>query len=112
MLNQMPLVPLFAMVKSSTVSSGTRSTGYSFEFTPTTDGRIDSGDTPQVIGEASWALAQACFPDEHLDGGKGHDKVDVLCKWNNHGIVFLCLLVSFILYLRYCLRQASSKGRW
>lgn len=37
------------------------------------------GDTPEVIGEASWLVGQACFPKEGLNGGKGHGQVDVLC---------------------------------
>jgi chitosanase len=39
-----------------------------------------SGDTPEVIGEASILMAQTCFPNEGLDGGKGHAPIDVLCK--------------------------------
>ncbi|EJD35897.1 hypothetical protein AURDEDRAFT_74830 [Auricularia subglabra TFB-10046 SS5] len=37
----------------------------------------EDGDNPQVIGEASILLAQTCFPNDHLDGGKGHEPVDV-----------------------------------
>lgn len=37
------------------------------------------GDTPQVIGEASWLLAQTCFPNDGLNGGKGHTPPDVTC---------------------------------
>ncbi|KZV82165.1 Chitosanase-domain-containing protein [Exidia glandulosa HHB12029] len=36
-----------------------------------------NGATPEVIGEASLMLAQTCFPNDGLDGGKGHDQVDV-----------------------------------
>ena len=36
-------------------------------------------DDPEVIGEVSILLGQTCFPDEGLDGGIGHDQVDVLC---------------------------------
>jgi chitosanase len=39
-----------------------------------------SGDTPEVIGEASLLMAQTCFPNEGLDGGTGHNTVDVLCE--------------------------------
>src|SRR5271156_6930648 len=38
-----------------------------------------NGNVPQVIGEASWLVGQACFPQDGLNGGKGHDSVDVLC---------------------------------
>jgi Fungal chitosanase of glycosyl hydrolase group 75 len=38
-----------------------------------------SGDTPEVIGEASILMAQTCFPNEGLDGGTGHTKANVLC---------------------------------
>jgi len=37
-----------------------------------------SGDNPEVIGEASILMAQTCFPNEGLDGGKGHSRADVL----------------------------------
>ena len=39
-----------------------------------------NGDKPEVIGEASLLMANTCFPDEHLDGGKGHDNLDVVCN--------------------------------
>lgn len=39
-----------------------------------------SGDNPEVIGEASILMAQTCFPNEALDGGKGHSTTNVLCK--------------------------------
>jgi len=38
-----------------------------------------NGDVPEVIGEASWLVGQACFPQDGLNGGTGHDSVDVLC---------------------------------
>jgi hypothetical protein len=38
-----------------------------------------NGNNPEVIGEASWLLGQTCFPDEGLDGAKGHSNADVLC---------------------------------
>jgi chitosanase len=38
-----------------------------------------NGNTPQVIGEASWLLGQTCFPNEALDGANAHSKTDVLC---------------------------------
>jgi chitosanase len=38
------------------------------------------GDTPQVIGEASWLMARTCFPNDDLNGNSGHGKVDVTCK--------------------------------
>jgi chitosanase len=38
-----------------------------------------NGATPEVIGEASWLMAQTCFPDSGLDGGTGHATPDVLC---------------------------------
>lgn len=37
-----------------------------------------NGDSPEVIGEASWLLAQTCFPSDKLDGAAGHDKTDVM----------------------------------
>jgi chitosanase len=39
-----------------------------------------NGATPEVIGEASWLMAQTCFPDEDLDGAIGHGTPDVLCN--------------------------------
>lgn len=38
------------------------------------------GDTPQVIGEASWLMARTCFPDEDLNGNNGHTEADVTCE--------------------------------
>ncbi|TQV98430.1 fungal chitosanase [Cordyceps javanica] len=35
------------------------------------------GDSPQEIGEASWLLANTCFPGQGLNGGKGHTDADV-----------------------------------
>ncbi|EPS33771.1 putative chitosanase [Penicillium oxalicum 114-2] len=35
------------------------------------------GDSPQVIGEASWLMARTCFPDDDLNGNSGHGDVDV-----------------------------------
>ncbi|KAK0471272.1 fungal chitosanase of glycosyl hydrolase group 75-domain-containing protein [Armillaria novae-zelandiae] len=37
-----------------------------------------NGDSPEVIGEASLVLAQACFPNENLGGDNGHTPLDVL----------------------------------
>lgn len=39
------------------------------------------GDTPQVIGEASWLMARTCFPNDDLNGNSGHGDVDVTCKF-------------------------------
>ncbi|KAE8394993.1 putative extracellular chitosanase CsnC [Aspergillus alliaceus] len=36
-----------------------------------------NGDEPQVTGEASWILARTCFPEENLDGNRGHTAADV-----------------------------------
>ncbi|KZV86945.1 Chitosanase-domain-containing protein [Exidia glandulosa HHB12029] len=36
-----------------------------------------NGDSPQVIGEASLVLAQACFPDDGMSGANGHPIPDV-----------------------------------
>ncbi|KAJ7250708.1 fungal chitosanase of glycosyl hydrolase group 75-domain-containing protein [Mycena rebaudengoi] len=36
-----------------------------------------NGDEPQVIGEASIVMGQACFPDAKIDGGSGHTELDV-----------------------------------
>lgn len=38
-----------------------------------------NGDSPEVIGEASWRMAQACFPTENLNGNNGHVPADVTC---------------------------------
>lgn len=38
-----------------------------------------SGATPEVIGEGSLLLAQACFPKDKISGSNGHDPLDVLC---------------------------------
>ncbi|KAJ3479879.1 hypothetical protein NLG97_g8206 [Lecanicillium saksenae] len=35
------------------------------------------GDSPQEIGEASWLMANTCFPGEGLNGGQGHSDADV-----------------------------------
>ncbi|EAU38426.1 predicted protein [Aspergillus terreus NIH2624] len=36
-----------------------------------------NGDEPQVTGEASWLMARTCFPNEGLNGNKGHTAADV-----------------------------------
>ncbi|EIT79551.1 fungal chitosanase of glycosyl hydrolase group 75-domain-containing protein [Aspergillus flavus] len=36
-----------------------------------------NGDSPQVTGEASWLMARTCFPEEDLNGNKGHTAADV-----------------------------------
>ncbi|CAG8420212.1 unnamed protein product [Penicillium salamii] len=36
-----------------------------------------NGDTPEVIGEASWLMARTCFPGEDLNGNAGHGAADV-----------------------------------
>lgn len=41
------------------------------------------GDTPQVIGEASWLMARTCFPNDDLNGNSGHGAVDVTCEFYN-----------------------------
>lgn len=38
------------------------------------------GDSPQVIGEASWLMARTCFPNDDLNGNSGHGDADVTCK--------------------------------
>lgn len=38
-----------------------------------------NGDVPEVIGEASWSMVQACFPNQGLNGSAGHPQTDVLC---------------------------------
>jgi len=35
------------------------------------------GDTPEAIGEASWLMAQTCFPNDDLNGNNGHVPSDV-----------------------------------
>jgi chitosanase len=39
------------------------------------------GDSPQVIGEASWLMARTCFPNDDLNGNSGHGGVDVTCEF-------------------------------
>ena len=41
------------------------------------------GDTPQVIGEASWLMARTCFPNDNLNGNSGHGAVDVTCEFES-----------------------------
>ncbi|CAG8061968.1 unnamed protein product [Penicillium olsonii] len=36
-----------------------------------------NGDTPEVIGEASWLMARTCFPNDDLNGNAGHGAADV-----------------------------------
>ncbi|PYH40795.1 glycoside hydrolase family 75 protein, partial [Aspergillus saccharolyticus JOP 1030-1] len=36
-----------------------------------------NGDDPELTGEASWLIARTCFPDEGLNGAKGHVAADV-----------------------------------
>jgi chitosanase len=38
-----------------------------------------NGDTPEVIGEASYLVGQTCFPNDGLNGAIGHVPGDVLC---------------------------------
>jgi chitosanase len=40
-----------------------------------------NGDDPETIGEASWLLGTACFPNDGISGGKGHDQADVTCEF-------------------------------
>jgi len=35
------------------------------------------GDSPEVIGEASWLMGKTCFPTGNTDGGNGHGQADV-----------------------------------
>jgi chitosanase len=39
-----------------------------------------NGDSPEVIGEASWRMATACFPDGKISGSNGHGAADVTCE--------------------------------
>lgn len=50
------------------------------------------GDNPEVIGEASELMAHTCFPNEGLNGGKGHSALDVLCK----NPLFPCLITDIV----------------
>ncbi|KAF7973572.1 hypothetical protein HWV62_14846 [Athelia sp. TMB] len=36
-----------------------------------------NGDSPEVIGEASWRFAQTCFPNGKITGNNGHGAADV-----------------------------------
>lgn len=47
------------------------------------------GDTPQVIGEASWLMARTCFPDQGLNGNRGHADVDVTCELRTNGLTVM-----------------------
>jgi len=38
-----------------------------------------NGNTPEVIGEASWLMGQTCFPSLNLNGGNAYEPRDVLC---------------------------------
>lgn len=38
-----------------------------------------NGDVPEVIGEASFLMAETCFPKAGISGNNGHDSIDVLC---------------------------------
>jgi hypothetical protein len=73
------------MARCFTQSWGTQSQCYlSFAYYPLvlTDFLHQcSGDHPEVIGEASLLLAQTCFSGiQKIDGGNGHDQLDVTCK--------------------------------
>lgn len=48
-----------------------------------------NGDSPEVIGEASWLLGQTCFPNDGLNGIKGHSEPDVLCNYHLSPIWFI-----------------------
>jgi chitosanase len=59
------------------------------DLTCSSDGNIfygvfgdTDGDDPEEIGEASWLMAQACFPSEGLNGGNGHTAADVTCEYS------------------------------
>lgn len=52
------------------------------------------GDSPQVIGEASWLMARTCFPNDNLNGGVGHDAADVTCKSGTYMSLFRHLLIQ------------------
>lgn len=39
------------------------------------------GDDPEEIGEASWLMANTCFPGQGLNGGQGHGDADVTCMF-------------------------------
>lgn len=36
-----------------------------------------NGADPEIIGEASWRMGQACFPDDNISGENGHGADDV-----------------------------------
>lgn len=59
-----------------------------------------NGDTPEVIGEASWLLARTCFPGENLNGNVGHSKADVTCK-----LTFFLLEFALLTKIRYCIHR-------
>ena len=40
-----------------------------------------NGDSPEVIGEASWRMGTACFPDGNISGANGHAGADVTCEF-------------------------------
>jgi len=35
------------------------------------------GASPEVVGEASWKMGTACFPDDSISGANGHGATDV-----------------------------------
>jgi chitosanase len=39
-------------------------------------------------------MVQTCFPDEGLDGGNGHTRLDVLCKSLSHNTILTTPNVS------------------
>jgi chitosanase len=39
-----------------------------------------NGATPEVIGEASYRMGTACFPNDHISGANGHGAMDVTCE--------------------------------
>jgi chitosanase len=41
-----------------------------------------NGASPEVIGEASWRMGKACFPDGNISGANGHGGVDVTCRFH------------------------------
>ncbi|KAF5356388.1 hypothetical protein D9758_009544 [Tetrapyrgos nigripes] len=55
--------------------------GFSFHFASFSSisilTTVNSGNTPQRIGEGSLLLAQTCFPDAGLGGDNGHTELDV-----------------------------------
>ena len=53
-----------------------------------------NGASPEVIGEASWRMGKACFPDGNISGANGHGEADVTCGF--HIFIWLSDTTDFL----------------